>query len=80
MAPRKGPGENYHKGSAILYGISDHKPQVAKNGIYVLETKHLRKSKRMPVFIISKGLFAILFGVYPLFSTYSLFKTAKNVE
>ena len=71
-----GPGEYDHKGPTHLYDISNHKPQVAKKGGY-LETIHLQKFKKMPVFIIYNGSFAIFVEVYPLFSNQSLIKTAK---
>ena len=69
-----GPGENYHKGLAI----SNHKPKVAKKGY--LEVMHLGKiKKKMPVFIIFNGSFAIFVWSVSPFSNHSLFKTAKNV-
>ena len=67
------------RGPAHFYDNANHKPQVAKNGTY-LETMHLRKITKTPVFTIFKGSSAVFVGVYRLFSNYSLFKTAKNVE
>ena len=77
VAPRKGPGENDHKGARSSFQITKRRsPKMVRTWKPCTNEKIIN----VPVFIIFKGLSLFLFGVYPLFSSHSLFKQKQRHE